>query len=203
MRTLIILITAFVVVGCVEKKQERADDTAEVDHQLLTTASARLVDKFGKGLKAELMAALNEGGQENAISVCQVKASEIAATSNEFWSIRRVSDRNRNPGNLTSEHEAAILARFADTTASTPEFSFEWARTDEGKIYRYYKPITVAPLCVKCHGTTEDISPEVQAALDKKYPEDPAIGYKAGDLRGMFMPRVSSLLRSGQSAGCS
>lgn len=191
-----IFVSALLLTGCGKKSDETANDTkmTPVDqnaNQLLLTASSRLIDKFGKELKTELMSALSEGGAVSAISVCQVKAPEIsAANSGEFWNIRRVSDRNRNQDNLANELETAILARFSDTVGIIPEFVAEWNDTDSGKVYRHYRPIRLATMCVKCHGTAEDIDDTVAAALAEKYPADRAIGYRPGDIRGMFIVEI-------------
>lgn len=190
--TITLALVLLLVGGCGKKTEDDAQQISEragaKDEQLLMSASLKLIDSFAKQLKAELMSALNEGGPENAINVCQVRAPQIAlANSGEFWTIKRVSNRNRNPGNLASDHETAIMGRFVDTVGGTPEFTFEWTQTEEGKIFRYYRPIKLAPLCVKCHGSAEDISDAVQAALNEKYPQDRAVGYKPGDLRGMFV----------------
>ena len=44
--------------------------------------------------------------------------------------------------------------------------------------------------CLACHGLKEQISPEVQAQLDRLYPEDQATGFNEGDLRGWFWVNV-------------
>ena len=188
--TILAAVLLLLIGGCGKKADENAqkDRMAPDDEQLLMTASVKLIDSFGKQLKAELLAAINDGGPENAISVCQVRAPQIAAAiSSEFWKIKRVSDRNRNPDNLATAHEMSIMEGFADTVGGAPEFTFEWAQTDEGKIFRYYRPIKVAPLCVKCHGTAGEVSDAVQTALSEKYPQDLAVGYKPDDLRGLFV----------------
>ena len=193
---LIVTVCVLILAGCGQKTEQQAADTPAVvaesaDNQLLAAASGVLIKKFGKQLKSELMSAMNEGGPVNAISVCQVKAPEIArASGDDYWSIKRVTDRNRNPENLASESETAILARFADTTGNAPEFSFEWVEGADEITYRYYKPIFLAPLCVKCHGATDKIDPRVKDALNDKYPDDRATGYTPGDLRGMFVVEV-------------
>ena len=54
-----------------------------------------------------------------------------------------------------------------------------------GKIYYvYYKPLKVAPFCLKCHGNPENMDRRVLEVIRKKYPKDKAINFKAGDLRG-------------------
>jgi len=213
MRTLtIVLALVLLIVGSCGKKADEepqivSDRMVPDDEKLMLAASTRLIDSFGKQLKTELMSALSEGGPENAISVCQVTAPQIAlANSGEFWTIKRVSNRNRNSGNLATDHEISIMARFKDAVGGAPEFTFEWTRTDEGIIFRYYRPIKIAPLGVKCHGSAKDISDAVQAVLNEKYPQDRAVGYKPGDLRGLFVvearwpdgrPFADSVLKTG------
>jgi hypothetical protein len=52
----------------------------------------------------------------------------------------------------------------------------------------FLAPIVLGnPLCLQCHGTPgKDIGPETLAAIKKIYPEDKAIGYQLGDLRGLW-----------------
>lgn len=46
------------------------------------------------------------------------------------------------------------------------------------------KPIYTAPLCLQCHGS--HIASDLKNEISKRYPNDMAIGYKAGDIRGFF-----------------
>jgi len=46
------------------------------------------------------------------------------------------------------------------------------------------RPIIIGAACLKCHGNEEKISGEVKELIVKKYPDDKAVGYKNGDLRG-------------------
>jgi len=49
---------------------------------------------------------------------------------------------------------------------------------------RFLAPIGVEPICLNCHGPAASIPPDVRAALSELYPDDRAIGYAVGDLRG-------------------
>ena len=191
MRTaLVLLMSGFLLFSCGKKADTDTSSATTSDNDLLVDASNRLIAKFGKELKSELMAAMSDGGAENAISVCQLKAPEIAkANSGQYWSIVRVSDKNRNPENFADDHQMAILARFADTTGQTAAYSYEWSE-QQPKIFRYYKPIMTAPLCLKCHGPIDQLEPGVKAALQEKYPDDKATGYDVDQLRGMFVVEV-------------
>ena len=39
--------------------------------------------------------------------------------------------------------------------------------------------------CLACHGDPASMEPEVVAAIQAKYPEDKAVGYAAGSMRGV------------------
>ena len=88
----------------------------------------------------------------------------------------------------TDQWERETLAAF-ETRADKGE-SYETMKqsaiVDEaGKSYfRFMKPLAVQPVCLKCHGSNEQIPGKVRAALDKQYPFDQAKDYKIGDLRG-------------------
>lgn len=49
---------------------------------------------------------------------------------------------------------------------------------------RYYRPIPLAATCLACHGAPQQIPPPVLAALRKIYPDDQAVNFHEGDLRG-------------------
>ncbi|UCG61220.1 MAG: DUF3365 domain-containing protein [Candidatus Zixiibacteriota bacterium] len=194
MRKILIFALSFMLLAGCGKKSDRKEpssttSTSEAqDQQLLAEASDILIQTFSNDLRSELLAALNEGGPANAITVCEIRAPEIAAAhSGEFWTVRRVTDRSRNPENAASDAEKGLLARFRDTAQSPPEYIIGWAPSEEGKTYRHYRPIRVAQLCLKCHGRPDDIDDAAEAVLAEKYPSDRAIGYAEGDLRGMFV----------------
>ena len=56
----------------------------------------------------------------------------------------------------------------------------------------YYKPIkTGMPTCLKCHGSSAEIESKTLALINEKYPDDKAVGYSQGDLRGMWKIKFS------------
>jgi hypothetical protein len=55
----------------------------------------------------------------------------------------------------------------------------------EFKYLRYVKPILVQAECLNCHGSANKIMPEVKQLISQAYPDDKAVGYKIGDLRGV------------------
>ena len=144
-----------------------------------------------KELGQKLQGAMAEGGAVNAIGVCNTQAPEIAgrvSTQNQV-KLSRVGTRARNPVmGVPNDWQAKALAQFDAALArgekpADLEFS-ETVNTASGKEFHFAKPIVLQPMCVSCHGSPEQISPEVKAKLSELYPNDKAVGYQPGQLRG-------------------
>ena len=145
---------------------------------------------LGGTLKKELQAAIQAGGPIEAISVCNKRAPEIAASisAEKGLQLGRVSLRNRSPDNVPDDWKKAVLEDFESrkTAGEAPDTLVyrEIIETDGGKEFRMMKAIPTANLCLTCHGT--DIDPALAAKIDSLYPEDKAKGFSEGDLRGAF-----------------
>lgn len=191
--TVLVIIAAGLIAGC-QSADQNAEKPVEQPEQLsldsetilARNASERLVMSFTGRLKGELMAAIAAHEPVGAIKVCKEVAPAIAdSTSTDGWTIRRVTDRFRNPDNRATLAELEIMGQFDDSTA--PKFIERWDKTDSTNTYSYYEPIRVGSLCLNCHGELQTLAPGVMQAVRKQYPGDKATGYQVGDLRGMFV----------------
>ncbi|MCH9808009.1 MAG: DUF3365 domain-containing protein [Alphaproteobacteria bacterium] len=142
-------------------------------------------------LKKELKAAMKNGGPVNAIEVCNTVAPSIAATQSTAHklTIRRTAIKFRNPDNAPDDFERAAMESFiADIAAGKDAKTLQRAeivKTSEGETFRFVKAIPMGEKpCVVCHGG--NIKPEVKAEIEKRYPDDKAVGFKPGELRGAF-----------------
>ena len=153
--------------------------------------SRTAIKSLGKTLKGELVTAMKSGGPANAIHVCNTKAPAIADTVSKAQglNVSRTSLKNRNPNNAPTDWQVMVLEKFeADKMAGTKPGMLEYAEvvdTDTGKEFRYMKAIPTGEVCLKCHGS--NIDPKVSSKLNALYPEDKAIGFYEGDLRGAFV----------------
>jgi len=133
---------------------------------------------------------MQEGGPINAISVCNLSAPAIANTYSvsRGWDVGRTSLKVRNPANAPDAWERSVLESFEERkTAGEDPAKMEYhevVRQDGVKQLRYMKAIPTAQLCLACHG--ESVDSITRTRLEKLYPEDQALGYKAGDIRGAF-----------------
>jgi hypothetical protein len=145
-----------------------------------------------KELSQTLQTAMADGGPLNAIGVCKTKAPEIAmnlSMKNQVQ-VYRVGTRARNPDMGTpNEWQTKALEKFQSRLASGDKaYDIEYVEVIKTGAYdlelRYAKPIVLQPMCTACHGSPEQISPEVKDKLAKLYPNDKAVNYKPGELRG-------------------
>jgi hypothetical protein len=163
-------------------------ETAISDQDLQEARS--LVKTFGSDLKAALKPAMKTGGPVNAINVCHLQAGPISETvsAQSGWHVRRTSLKVRNSNNIPDEWELKTLLQFEQRKAAgedlkTMEYS-ELITQQNQSISRYMKAIPTADLCLKCHGSQLDDA--VTAKLKALYPDDQAVGFSLGDLRGAF-----------------
>jgi len=141
---------------------------------------AELLAPFKRELKATLTAGLAAGPVE-AIGACRLQAPSIAAAhTQDNVRIGRTSHRLRNPENIAPDWVAPILTEYlAEASARSPRtVLLPNGRTG------YSEPILVQPPCLTCHG--ESLAPAVAAKIAELYPDDRAIGFRPGDLRGAF-----------------
>ncbi|MEZ4983733.1 MAG: DUF3365 domain-containing protein [Saprospiraceae bacterium] len=139
-------------------------------------------------LGKNLLAAMNEGGPVHALGFCNTRAIPLTDSVSTALNarIRRVSDRNRNPDNAANEQELAYIQLAKAAIAAGEEAKAQLIVS--GNRHIGYYPIMTNDMCLKCHGTVgETISPETLSEIHKYYPNDKAVGYKANELRGIFV----------------
>lgn len=196
MRTpMAVAVTALLLVvacsGQPEVEQVPAEEVAVVDTGWTTVAVEDLsetqkaqqqrgldaIQAMAGSLMGELTTALDEDGPDGAIEVCSMRAPEIAAViSNEYGVVLgRTSHRLRNQSNLPPEWAAELV----QNEVASPT----WLVGPDDRVAGLL-PIQTKAECGMCHGSREEMADEVLAKLDEYYPEDAAIDFAEGDLRG-------------------
>ena len=141
---------------------------------------AELLLPFKKELKSALLAGLEQGPVE-AMSVCRDRAPEIAdSLMRDGIRLGRSSHRLRNPANEAPEWLRPAMQAYVDDESNRAPYVVEFA---DGR-WGYAEPIIAQPLCLTCHG--EAVHPVLVERIEELYPEDRAVGFEAGDLRGVF-----------------
>lgn len=125
-----------------------------------------------------------------AVALCRHLAPTIKSQIEEEtgWEVRRVALRVRDPRNRPNEDERGILLAYVlRLAAGQPTRLLRTERVVDREGRRYVHVMQGIPTfdtCLVCHGP--NIDPEVDRAIDKLYPNDEAIGYSVGDIRGAF-----------------
>jgi hypothetical protein len=173
-------------------RQQGSGDKAQ-GAELLTDAdylmhgqqiALRTKSELGKNLKQ----ALQSGGPASAVQFCSEQAVPIADTMSVRLkaTIRRVSDRPRNPDNaaVNSELDYIAGARAALAAGNAPAPTVQQL---DNQMVGYY-PIVTSVMCLQCHGSPGvGIAEDTLNALQAIYPDDKAMGYKDGQIRGIWV----------------
>lgn len=160
------------------------------DQAALLADARKVASEIPPKLLTVLTEEIKKGGPESAIAVCREKAPQMAAkaSAETGWNVRRVSLKNRNPKAVPDAWERAALEDFDRRAAAgeAPATLEKAALVEEGgkKTYRYMKALPTQALCLNCHGSADQMSPAVKAKLTELYPQDKAVGYGVGQIRG-------------------
>lgn len=144
--------------------------------------------EFRKKLGGVQKGQLESVGAENAIPVCKVIAPAMAAEySKDGRVLKRVSLKARNQVQGTPDAwEKEILEGFDQAQREGKPVDTLEASTvsSDGRWFRYMKAIPTQAQCLQCHGKPADISASLKALLANEYPQDQAVGYSVGEVRG-------------------
>ncbi|PVY41217.1 Tll0287-like domain-containing protein [Pontibacter virosus] len=191
------------IVACNSPQQDREEDKAGT----VTALSAEQLEQYrqqGRSitktsfdtLSHNLMRAMQQGGPLNALQFCNIEAYPLTdSLSAQFDAhIRRTSAQYRNPDNKPDAQEEALLTAFSNWKEQGRDLSQADTLVmlaDDQVLFA--KPILLQPQCQACHGVPgETLTKELQAEIQKLYPEDRATGFRPGDLRGMWAIRFQN-----------
>lgn len=146
--------------------------------------------QLAQAMIGELKSAVAEKGLVEGMDICRQKVKSIAKPllEGKNFTLRRVSLKNRNENNVPDGWEAEMLAAFETRKAAGEDPAKITAAkvSDENgvKTVRYLKAIPTQEMCLACHG--EHLTPALTEKIKTLYPNDKAVGFKIGDIRGAF-----------------
>lgn len=178
-----VLFLFILLISCTQKP--KPEITEQLKSALRSDAKT-----FMESLKSVLIKEIQTHGIVSAVSVCsdtaQVLTNNYGVSKGIY--IKRLSFKNRNPLNVPDDFESKVLNIFEEMHSKNqikPETEYVEIIEENGiSKVRYMKPILIQPECLNCHGTEEQIFPQVKEVINKIYPDDKAKGYQMGDLRG-------------------
>lgn len=184
-RTVSVLIAlGLLLFSCNKKSKEEKIGTTVNMEETLQKYAVETKGVLGKNLKN----AINKQGTEKAIEFCSTKAIVLTDSMGTAFNatIKRVSDKPRNPVNMANENETAFINELKQKSSKGEKLTAKFTEADS-KIIGYF-PIETNAMCLQCHGSKDlDIKPKVLKKIVQLYPKDQATGYKENQIRGIFV----------------
>ena len=180
----IFIALGFLMISCNKKSKEETTVISEESKEILQKYAIETKGVLGKNL----MNSINTQGTEKAIEFCSTKAIVLTDSMSIAFnaSIKRVSDKPRNPINMANDNETAFINELKQKISKGEKMTPKFTESD-GKITGYF-PIETNAMCLQCHGSKDlDIKPNVLKKIAQLYPKDQATGYKENQIRGIFV----------------
>lgn len=173
-----------------------ADDPAVA---AIRQAGETAIQFVGNRMILEVNQVLAAKGAEEAIDGLHLKTLPLppaAPGKPQITAVKRTSLRVRNLGNAPDNADLAALLSIqkelmdGNTPPKVLVQHIEAGGAQPGE-WRVYRPISVMPACIVCHGATESLAPGVKAKLERLYPEDKAVNYAPYEWRGVIRVSVA------------
>ncbi len=201
----LIIIIAFQSCGPQERVSKEVFDAVNKNMEVKKLSESQIIQEgmiWGDSISTEaqnqlisnLQKAIEEKGVAGAIGFCNVEAMPILKSVSEKHgvTIRRVSNRYRNPADQPDADEAKILDAYEYNAENGLKNDPNIQKIEGGEVYLYTKAIVIpGAFCLSCHGNSNnEIDPKTLAEIKALYPSDKATGHKVGDLRGMWSVKI-------------
>lgn len=199
-KNLLLLLAIVTVLACSQQSEENGEATPEtpateavVDsrtlEQQVNDTSRYLAGQAFSALNAVLTQQLTAVGPDGAVRFCNERALPLTDSVAQQYGIviQRLAYRNRNPLNAASNDERNILVGWEEAVKKNQELKPKIVQN--GDQIDWYGAITIAhPRCLDCHGLLQegDILNETLQQIKKHYPNDRAVNFELGDVRGMW-----------------
>lgn len=180
----VLIVLGLFIISCNTKPKEEKIATNINRKDTLRNYAIQTKGVLGKNL----MNAINKQGTEKAIEFCSTKAIVITDSMGTALNatLKRVSDKPRNPINMANEDETAFIKELKQKISKGEKMTPKFTESD-GEITGYF-PIETNAMCLQCHGSKDsDIKPNVLKKIVQLYPNDQATGYKENEIRGIFV----------------
>jgi hypothetical protein len=177
------------VVNCNTKQEGRETSTTKktIADSVYMQRGNQIVSVTFDTLRSSLLSAISSHGIDGAISFCNENAYPITGIYADSVVIRRTSLRVRNLNNKPDSLELLTLNEMEALMRSSKVPTAKVVRQHSREEIHYFKPILLQAMCLNCHGTPGvQIQNLTQKKITELYPDDQAVNFKEGDLRGVW-----------------
>lgn len=177
----------FTLLACGPSACARRSEPSATEREQVVAQATAAINPFKKKLSEALTSAMTQAGPVAAIEVCSQQAPRLAAeASSPNVSVGRSALKLRNPNNAARDWLKPILGELGALPSA--EGAQRVVRLDAQR-FGYAEAITLKPQCVTCHGS--EVAAPLAAEIKRRYPEDQAMGFQPGQLRGVFWAEVA------------
>lgn len=187
--TLRFTLVAILAIGCATKntREEQSVAKTRIPDSIYMQRGSQIASLTFDTLRNSLLSAISLHGIDGAIGFCNDNASNITGTYADSVVIRRTSLRVRNSVNTPDSLELLTLNEMDELVRSSKIPAARVIRQHSKGEIHYFKPILLQAMCVNCHGAPGvQIQNLTQAKIEQLYPDDQAVNFKEGDLRGVW-----------------
>jgi len=162
----------------------------------IKSSALRAIDLLGGNLIGETERLISTVGLAESAEVLHLQNLRLPRAvpgRPRMTGFKFTSYRIRNPRNAPDAAERAALdlirAQLNSGEASSSPLIQRVDRPGAPTEWRFYRPIATMPTCLYCHGDPDSLQPSVRNVLNRRFPEDQAVGYSEYGWRGIV--RVS------------
>jgi len=146
----------------------------------------KYIKMLGGALKKELKGQMKiDPSGLSAMVFCTEQADTLTRSINEklpsYASVKRVTLKTRNPSNNADDLDVGVMKQMIKNLQENKTTKDKPILIETLDSYRVYKPLTIKPVCLKCHGDENKVSTDIKKVIVEKYPQDMATGFKLGD----------------------
>lgn len=179
---------------------EFADPLIDARAASVQRTAVTATNYLGQKLVAEINVALRKGTLEEAIAAVHLRSmsadGQAVPGMPKIKAFKLTSLRLINAANAPDYAEQQVLDEISRLTRSAtkpPDLLVQHIALPDGtEEWRGYRPLAVLPLCLACHGPSEGKPPGVRALLAQRAGSTPAVGYKAGEWRGLMRVTIEA-----------
>jgi hypothetical protein len=162
------------------------------------SAGEYAIDRLVMTMITDSSRAVANGKEVDALATFHLKdvpkKNGTVAGLPRITALKFTSLKLRNPDNAPDFADSAALQEVKTQLAGgvPPRILVQRIERPGGASeWRVYKPLANIRQCGSCHGSMDEMSPELREAIQKKYPKDEANGYRVGEWRGLIRVTVA------------
>jgi len=158
------------------------------DHKAYKMKGMIIAKSTFKAFKSKIEAVASKGGLPAVVNFCHDNALKLTDSMGKAHHvvIKRTSHKLRNPANKPDIDGEAVLNEYLKLQEQQKSMEPVVLKDSDGYAH-FYAPIKLKEACLKCHGTPgKEIPESIYKLIKEKYPNDQAVNFKTGELRGVW-----------------